>query len=128
MSLPLTLAAALACLAAPLAAQDPVTRAELSRTDLEGDPAREVIIADLSIAPGAYVPKHTRPGSERLVVIEGDLVTLPNGASAEFAPGMIQHFERGMVHAGITNSGDTPIRLITVHIVEKGQPQNVPVE
>ena len=88
----------------------------------------EVIIADLTIAPGAYVPKHTRHGSERLVVLEGGPVTLPNGATAEFAPGMVQHFERGVVHAGITNSGDAPIRLITVHIVDKGQPLNVPAE
>ena len=125
---PLALAAALACLAAPLAAQDPITRAELSRTDLEAAPGMEVIIADLTIAPGAYVPKHTHHGSERLVVIEGGPVTLPDGAVAEFAPGMVQHFGRGVVHAGITNSGDTPIRLITVHIVDKGQPLNVPAE
>jgi hypothetical protein len=61
-------------------------------------------------------------------VIEGGPVTLPTGATAEFAPGMVQHFERGVVHAGITNSGDTPIRLITVHIVDKSQPLNVPAE
>ena len=61
-------------------------------------------------------------------MLEGGPVTLPDGASAEFAPGMVQHFERGVVHAGITNSGDTPIRLITVHIVDKGKPLNVPAE
>jgi quercetin dioxygenase-like cupin family protein len=88
----------------------------------------EVIIADLSIAPGAYVPKHAHHGSERLVVIEGGPVTLADGVAADFAPGMTRHFERGIVHAGITNSGDAPIRLITVHIVDKGQPLNVPAE
>jgi len=125
---PLALAAALACLATPLAAQDPITRTEISRSDLEGDPAREVVISDLVIAPGAYVPKHVHPGSERMVVIEGGPVTLPNGAKADFPAGMAQHFERGMVHAGITNSGDTPIRLITVHVVDKGVPMTVAAE
>jgi hypothetical protein len=61
-------------------------------------------------------------------VLEGGPVTLPDGASAEFAPGMVQHFERGVVHAGVTNSGDAPIRLITVHIVDKGKPLNVSAE
>jgi len=44
------------------------------------------------------------------------------------APGMVQHFERGIVHAGITNSGDAPIRLITVHVVDKGVPITVVAE
>ena len=125
---PIALAAALACLATPLAAQTPITRTELGRTGLETAPGMEVVIADLTIAPGAHVPKHTRHGSQRRVGIEGGPVALPDGATAEFVPGRIEHFERGVVHAGITNSGDAPIGLITVHIVDKGQPLNLPAE
>ena len=51
-----------------------ITRAELSRTDLEGVPDMEVVIADLTIAPGAHVPKHEHHGSERRVGIEGGIV------------------------------------------------------
>ena len=71
---PLALAAALACLATPLAAQTPITRTELGRTGLEAVPGMEVVIADLTIAPGAYVPKHAHHGSERRVGIEGGIV------------------------------------------------------
>ena len=42
-----------------LAAQDPITRAELSRTDLEGAPGMEAVIADLTIAPRAPASRNT---------------------------------------------------------------------
>lgn len=108
--------------AAPAMADDKVKRTELNRADLSGSDTMEVIVSRLEIAPGGRIPLHTHHGDEHLIVIEGGVMTAPNGKEIPFKAGMTAHFPAGKVHGGLTNTGDAPMVAYTTHIVEKGKP------
>lgn len=108
--------------AAPALAEDKVKRTELNRADLSGSDTMEVIVSRLEIAPGGRIPLHTHHGDEHLIVLEGGVMTAPNGKEIPFKSGMTAHFPAGKVHGGLTNSGDAPMVAYTTHIVEKGKP------
>jgi quercetin dioxygenase-like cupin family protein len=102
-------------------------RIELQRHDL-GTPNREAVMARGEFQPGAMVPKHTHPGEEVGIVMEGELtleiegkppVTLKAG-EAFFVPA-------GTVHSG-KNAGKTMSAVVSTYIVEKGKPLATPVK
>ncbi|GAA6163042.1 cupin domain-containing protein [Pelagimonas sp. KU-00592-HH] len=116
-----TLVLALGAATTPLAAQE-VTRTEIRRVDAPGSTTHEVIVSRLEVAPGATIPRHTHPGDEHMVVLEGGEMKAPNGKIIPFALGDTALFPAGQVHGGLTNAGTTPLVALTTHIVEKGQP------
>ncbi len=107
---------------APALAGGEIVRTEVSRADLSGTENTEVIVAKLEMFPGASIPKHFHHGDEHVVVIEGGSVTLTDGKVIEFATGSALHFPAREVHGGFTASGDGPLIVYTMHIVEKGKP------
>ena len=106
----------------PVLAQDGVTRTEIKRSDLTGTEGTEVIMATIEARPGAKMPRHIHHGDEFLYVIEGGTVQPPGKDPITFKSGQAIHFPRGVAHGGFTVIGDTPIRALTVHVVDKGKP------
>lgn len=103
-----------------------ITRTELYRSDLAGSETTEVIVAQLELSPGATVPRHSHNGAEHLVVLQGGTLAMPGGDDMDFAPGAAMDFPRAAVHGGLTVTSERPIVLLTVHIVDKDAPLNVP--
>lgn len=122
------LAAAAILAAQPAPAQTAPERTELRRADLDGAGDAEVIMSELRLAPGAAVPRHSHHGEEYLYVTAGGTVETADGKVIQFEPGMTLHFERDEVHGGFTATGDSVIKVVTVHIVDKGKPLYVEVE
>jgi quercetin dioxygenase-like cupin family protein len=104
-----------------------VKRTEVKRGDLTGT-NMEVIVGIVELPPGASVPLHTHPGEEAYYVIEGGKANGPDGKEVTLATGSANINVRDVPHAGIKIVGDKPIKLLTVHIVDKGKPMTVPVK
>ena len=102
-------------------AQDLPQRKEWKRADLSGAPGMEVIISVSEYKPGEAIPAHFHHGLEAAYVLEGGMVT-PAGKSAvplPVGPGLNL---RDVVHGGFTIAGDKPVKIFSVHIVDKGKP------
>ena len=89
-------------------------------------PRREAVIANVEIAPGGSVGRHTHPGDEISYVVAGEGEILMEGKPPlKIKPG------DGFVVPGGTkhdahNTGEQPLRLIAVYVVEKGKPLATP--
>jgi quercetin dioxygenase-like cupin family protein len=111
-------AAALVCLAH---AQDSPNRKEMKRVDLTGT-KMEVILSTGEYKPGDSIPRHIHHGEEAFYVLEGATVETPDGKRIELATGSGSINLRDVPHGGFKVVGDKPLKLVTVHIVDKGQP------
>jgi quercetin dioxygenase-like cupin family protein len=76
----------------------------------------------LEVAPGATVPRHFHHGDEFSHVLQGAALEAPGQAPMEFQTGSPIHNARDVVHGGAKVVGSTPLKLLTVHIVDKGKP------
>ncbi|WP_414441770.1 cupin domain-containing protein [Burkholderia sp. 22PA0106] len=102
-----------------------VTRTEVLKGDVSV-PGREAVISHVTIVPGGKLGWHTHPGDEISYVEAGVLTLLVDGKPTEQVPagkGFI--VETGHVHSA-RNDGATPVELVTVHVVTKGQPLATP--
>jgi len=117
----------LCLLALPALSAEPV-RTELARHPAPGSQTHEVIISRLDVPPGATVPRHIHAGDEHLYVLIGGQMQAPNGQGIPFAAGHVAHFPEGQPDGGLTHVGDAPLVALTTHIVEIGEPLNLPVE
>jgi quercetin dioxygenase-like cupin family protein len=113
---------ALALVALPsfLCAQE-LKRTELKRTDLTGT-NMEVILGITEIPPGVTLPKHFHHGEEAFYVLEGATVQMPGQAPRTIAAGAGGINIREVPHGGFQVVGDKPLKLLTVHTVDKGKP------
>ena len=94
----------------------------LSRTDLSGDPGREVVLVRGEFVPGASTGRHTHPGDEYAYVIEGTLEVRADGLEPKrVTAGESYHNPRGVVHE-TRNIGDGTARVASTFIVDKGRP------
>lgn len=92
-------------------------------TDVDG---KELVVLNLTIAPGAASPIHTHPGDCVGTVIEGVIELLVVGKEPRrLKAGDAVRNPRGTVH-GFRNVGNTPARLTNVLLVDKGKPRIVP--
>ena len=105
-----------------LHAQGAINRVELRKADLTGVSGTEVIMATLEVPPGATVPRHFHHGDEFLYVLEGGSFQAPGQDPVTFNPGASLHFPREVPHGGFTVIGDKTIKVLTLHIVDKGKP------
>lgn len=127
--------------AASSATAQQMKRTELQRADLTGT-NMEVITAFLEAPPGVTIPLHFHHGEESFYVLQGGTLETPDGKCQELLQGTALEMREGncllktgaaginrreFKHGGFKVVGDTPIRLITTHIVDKGKPLNVPV-
>jgi quercetin dioxygenase-like cupin family protein len=102
-------------------AQEPAGRKELKRADLTGT-NMEVIISISETKPGETYPRHLHHGEEALYVLEGASAELPDGKQISFPTGAAVINARDVPHAGFKIVGDKTLKLLTVHVVDKGKP------
>jgi len=122
----LRLAAALLVVSiASMALADEPRRTVLKRADLTGT-NMEIIVAVLEVPPGNTIAKHTHPGEEAVYVLEGATLQFPDGREVTRPAGEAGVNVRDVPHAGYKVVGDKVLKLLTVHIVDKGKPMTVP--
>jgi ChrR Cupin-like domain len=111
---------------AGLAQAQEIKRTEIKRSDLTGT-NMEVIMTVLEAPPGAVLPKHFHYGEEAFYVLEGAMTEIPGQPAAPRAQGTGGINVREVPHAGYKVVGDKPLKLLTVHVVDKGKPLAVNV-
>jgi quercetin dioxygenase-like cupin family protein len=115
----LGLAAAITLGSAVSRAQDGVKRTDIQTHDLS-TPGREVVQQMVELQPGVVVGKHTHPGEEISVVLEGELVLQMAGKPDVIVKaGQPFFIPSGVVH-GVKANGAT--KLLATYVVEKGKP------
>lgn len=110
-------------------AQAPTPPRQVIREDLNGLAGQEVIMQEVTIAPGGVIPWHMHPdGHEISYVVEGTLKLEVDGQGVrELKPGAGFHLQPGTVHRGMNDSG-APVKILVVRVNEKGKPIMVPVQ
>ncbi|HME46159.1 MAG TPA: cupin domain-containing protein [Syntrophorhabdales bacterium] len=94
---------------------------------LSGDDAKEMLISSGEFAPGVTLPRHTHPGDDYTVVLQGDLELIVEGREPRrVSAGEAFHVPYGQVHYTRV-LGDTPVRIIAIWVIEKGKPAMQPV-
>lgn len=113
---------ALLCASASVHAQDSSGRKELSRADLAGAPGMEVILSITELRPGDLITEHFHHGIEAGYIIEGGMVEQAGKPPITFADGSPIMNLRDVLHGGYKVIGSKTIKLVTVHVVDKGKP------
>ncbi len=129
----LTIGAALAVAALTTAvgvlnAQQPgFKRIEVQDRDLS-IPGRHAVQARAEFEPGGAIGKHTHPGEELSIVLEGALLLEVDGQPARTVKAGESFFiPAGVIHAG-KNAGTGKAVVFATYIVEKGKPVATPVK
>jgi quercetin dioxygenase-like cupin family protein len=115
------LSAAALCSAATLSFDIP-GRTELKRAELSGAPGMEVITSISELAPGMELPRHLHHGIETGYVLQGTMVQYPGKAPVMMATGTAIMNLRDVPHGGFKVVGERPLKLFTVHVVDKDKP------
>jgi len=97
-------------------------RVEQKRADLSGAPGMEVIASIAEYKPGQTVDAHIHHGIEAAYVVQGASVQVPGRDPMPLSTGATLFNLRDIRHAGFKVVGDTPLKLFTVHVVDKGKP------
>jgi quercetin dioxygenase-like cupin family protein len=118
----ITLCASAVTVGAATGPSDLPQRVELKRADLSGAPDMEVITSISEFRKGESIPRHFHHGIETGYVMQGSMVQLPGKDPTMMETGTPIMNLRDVPHAGFTVVGDTPLRLLTVHIVDKNKP------
>ncbi len=101
---------------------DSPQRVEQKRTDLTGAPGMEVIASVAEYKPGESLALHTHHGVEAAYVLQGAKVQYAGKDPVTLSTGATVLNLRDVQHAGFTVIGDTPLKLFSVHIVDRGKP------
>jgi quercetin dioxygenase-like cupin family protein len=101
----------------------PKNRVELKRADLSAPGANmEVVLSVTEYQPGDFLPRHIHHGEEAFYVIQGATFETPEGKQLELKSGTGSINMRDMPHAGFKVVGNSPFKIVTVHVVDKGKP------
>jgi quercetin dioxygenase-like cupin family protein len=98
------------------------TRTVLKQADLSPSNSMEVVSAIVEIPPGAQMRRHLHHGIESGYVLQGAMIQRPGSAPERMETGTPFLNLRDVPHGGYKEVGDTPLRVFTVHVVDKGQP------
>ena len=101
---------------------DSPQRVEQKRADLSGAPGMEVIASTAEYMPGEGIELHLHHGVEAAYVVQGARVQAPGQEARMIATGATILNLRDVKHGGFKVVGDSPLKLFTVHIVDKGKP------
>lgn len=101
---------------------DSPQRAEQKRADLSGAPNMEVIASIVEIKPGDSSNLHVHHGIEAFHVLQGSMVQAPGAEPSMLPTGLTSLNLRDVKHGGFKVVGDAPLKLLTVHIVDKDKP------
>lgn len=89
---------------------------------------REAVVAKVELSPGATSGRHTHPGDEISYVLDGEAKLFIDGAS----PRAVEAGESFVVPAGkiheLRNESGSPVHLVGVYVVDKGQPLATPAK
>jgi quercetin dioxygenase-like cupin family protein len=96
-------------------------RTELKRADLTGT-NMEIIVSIVEAPPGSTVPRHFHYGEETAYVLQGATTEEPGKAPVVREAGSVAINPREVFHGGYKIVGDKTLKLLTVHIVDKGKP------
>jgi quercetin dioxygenase-like cupin family protein len=85
-------------------------------------PGRHAVQAKAEFVPGGAVGRHTHPGEELSIVLEGQLLLEVDGQPARTVKAGESFFiPAGTIHAG-KNTGKGKAVVFATYIVEKGKP------
>jgi quercetin dioxygenase-like cupin family protein len=101
---------------------DSPARKEQKRADLSGAPGMEVISSMVEFKKGDFIAVHVHHGIETNYVVQGSMVQAPGKDPMMLATGSVGLNLRDAPHAGFKVVGDEPLKIFTVHIVDKGKP------
>jgi quercetin dioxygenase-like cupin family protein len=96
-------------------------RTELKRADVTGT-NMEVIVSITEAPPGSSLPRHFHYGEEAAYVLQGAMVEAPGQPPVMREAGGAVINPREVFHGGYKVVGDKTLKLLTVHIVDKGKP------
>ena len=100
---------------------NPTHRQELKRENMAGT-NMEVVISVVDVQPGELISRHIHHGEEGFYVLQGATLETPDGKKITLAIGAAGVNHRDVPHGGLKVVGDTPLKLLNVHIVDKGVP------
>jgi quercetin dioxygenase-like cupin family protein len=106
---------------------DSPQRVEIKRADLSGAPGMEVVMSTAEYQKGESVLLHIHHGIEAAYVVQGTTIQMPGKEPVQLVTGSSVMNMRDAPHAGWVVVSDTPLKLFTVHIVDKGKPLYDPV-
>jgi len=101
---------------------DSPQRVEQKRVDLSGAPGMEVIASIAEYKPGDSIGLHIHHGIEAAYIVQGASIQTVGGEPAKLSAGSTLLNLRDVKHGGFKVVGDAPLKLFTVHIVDKGRP------
>ena len=101
-------------------------RTELQRHDLTGT-NMEVIVATVEAPPGAVLPRHFHYGEEAVYVIDGAMIETFEGKQQMSETGSSYINIREVPHGGYKVIGNKPLKVVTIHIVDKGKQMTWPI-
>ncbi len=111
-----------------LRAAPEITRNVLQHADLTGTTTTEVYMTLIEAPPGSAFAPHVHHGDEFTYVMEGALdLDIAGQGTKSVKAGDTIHVNRETVHGGKVASA-TPLKLLAVHIVDKGKPLVDPVK
>jgi len=97
-------------------------RTELKRAELSAAPAMVVVSSIIEIRTGQEIARHLHHGIETGYVVQGSLVQYPGKEPTLLETGTVIMTARDVPHAGFKVVGREPLKLFTVHIVDKDKP------
>lgn len=109
------------CMVSAAHSQDSPYRKELKRADLTGT-NMEIITSISEIKPGEVSMLHVHHGDESYYFLEGGTIETPDGKQRNVPTGAVGVNAREVPHGAYKVVGDKPIKILTVHIVDKGKP------
>ena len=89
---------------------------------MSGAPGMEVVTSLVELRPGELPPRHIHHGVETVYVLQGASVEAPGQPPRLLATGSTVVALREVPHGGFTVVGDTALKLLTTHVVDKGKP------
>ena len=101
---------------------DSPQRKEQKRTDLTGTPNMEVIASIVEIKPGESSNLHIHHGVEAFHVLQGAAIQAPGQEPSALPTGLTSLNLRDVKHGAFKVLGSTPLKLLTIHIVDKDKP------
>lgn len=97
-------------------------RQQLERADLTTSTDMQVITSLTELHKGETLPRHYHHGIETGYVLQGTMVQLPGQAPIMLQTGSAIMNLRDVPHGGFTVVGEQPLKLLTVHVVDKSRP------
>jgi quercetin dioxygenase-like cupin family protein len=105
-----------------LFAQDEPWRHEIRRLDVSGAPDKQIVVEMNEFKPGEGLDRHSHPGIEQGIIIQGAMVQQPGKDPVMFPTGALLSNMPDVVHGGFKVVGDTSLKAFSVYVVDRNKP------